>query len=188
MYADQSYDLIVLGSGPAGDSAAQLAAGAGYRVAIVDRLRSPGGVVVANGGVPTKTLRETAMYLTGFMDRRIYGVGLALQPEMLADRLAARTQEVCRTIATLVRENLASRGIDLVHGTGRLGPDRTVHVTPGEPGQRPRTLRGRAILIATGSRPFRPSTIAADDPDVWDNESILTAGRIPSSLAIIGGG
>ena len=182
------YDLIVLGSGPAGDSAAQLAAGAGHRVAIVERLRSPGGVVVANGGVPTKTLRETAMYLTGFMDRRTYGVGLSLQPEMLADRLATRTREVSQTIATLIRENFASRGIDLIHGTGRLGPDRTLTVTSNDPSVPPRTLRGRTILVATGSRPFRPSIVPADDPDVWDNESMLAVGRIPSSLLIVGGG
>src|SRR5689334_7963362 len=96
MGSHRPYDLIVLGSGPAGDSAAQLAASAGHRVAIVERLRSPGGVVVANGGVPTKTLRESAMYLTGFMDRRTYGIGLALQPELLAERLASRTEDVCR--------------------------------------------------------------------------------------------
>ena len=182
------YDLIVLGSGPAGDSAAQLAANAGYRVAIIERLHSPGGVVVANGGVPTKTLRETAMYLTGFMDRRTYGVGLALQPELLAERLASRTQEVCRTIASLIRENLSARGIELIHGTGRLGPERSVTITPSEPDMSPYTIHGSTILVATGSRPAHPPFVPAHDPDIWDNESILTSGRIPSSLVIIGGG
>jgi NAD(P) transhydrogenase len=186
--SDRLYDLLVLGSGPAGDSAAQLAASAGYRVAVVERLRSPGGVVVASGGVPTKTLRESAMYLTGCMDRRTYGVGLALRPEMLADRLATRTREVCQTIATLIRENLASHGVELIHGTGRLGPERMVTVTPNEADRPARTLQGRTILIATGSRPFRPPTVPADDPDIWDNESVLGSGRIPSSLVIIGGG
>ena len=188
MELDRPYDLIVLGSGPAGDSAAQLAANAGHHVAVVERLRSPGGVVVANGGVPTKTLRETAMYLTGFMDRRTYGVGLALQPEMLAERLATRTQEVCRTIASLIRVNLAARGIELIHGTGRLGPDRVVTITLSEPDMSPYTVRGRTILIATGSRPAHPPFVPAHDPDIWDNESVLTSGRIPSSLVIIGGG
>src|SRR6266540_6291299 len=90
MRPDGTYDLVVLGSGPAGDSAAQLAANAGFRVAIVERLRAPGGVVVANGGVPTKTLRETAMYLTGFMDRHVYGLGLSLDRQVLAEKLSAR--------------------------------------------------------------------------------------------------
>ncbi len=188
MEQHSTYDLLVLGSGPAGDSAAQLAASAGHRVAIVERLRSPGGVVVANGGVPTKTLRETARYLTGFMDRHTYGLGLTLQSSELAERLSARTQEVCETIAGLVRASFANRGIELIHGSGTLGPDRTVIVTPSEPKSPVRVLHGKTILIATGSRPNRPADLPFEDPDIWDNESILTAGRIPESLVIIGGG
>ena len=185
---DTRYDLIVIGSGPAGDSAAQLAASEGYRVAIVERLRSVGGVVVANGGVPTKTLRETAMYLSGIMGRQVYGLGMELQARVVAEKLASRTREVSQTIGRLVRENIANRGIELIHGSGRLGPNRTVVVDPGQPGSSERVLAARTILIASGSRPFRPAGIPFDDPDVWDNETLLTPVRIPSSLVIIGGG
>jgi NAD(P) transhydrogenase len=185
---DTRYDLIVIGSGPAGDSAAQLAASEGYRVAIVERLRSVGGVVVANGGVPTKTLRETAMYLSGIMGRQVYGLGLELQARVVAEKLASRTREVSQTIGRLVRESIANRGIDLIHGSGRLGPNGTVVVEPGQPGSPVRVLRAGTILIASGSRPFRPAGIPFDDPDVWDNETLLTRVRIPSSLVIIGGG
>jgi NAD(P) transhydrogenase len=185
---DTRYDLIVIGSGPAGDSAAQLAAGAGYRVAIVERQRSVGGVVVANGGVPTKTLRETAMYLSSCMGRQTYGLGLNLQTQVMAEKLASRIQEVSQTIGTLVRENIADQGIDLIHGAGRVAPGRRVVVTPSEPGSPARTLTARAILIASGSRPFRPEGVPFDDPDVWDNETLLTTVRIPKSLVIIGGG
>jgi NAD(P) transhydrogenase len=188
MEQHSSYDLVVLGSGPAGDSAAQVAANAGHRVAIVERLRSPGGVVVANGGVPTKTLRETARYLTSVMDRPTYGLGLTLKSSDLAERLSARTQEVCETIAGLVRANFANRGIELIHGSGTLGPDRTVVVTPSDPNCPVRVLHGKTVLIATGSRPNRPKNLPFEDPDIWDNESVLTAGRIPESLVIIGGG
>jgi NAD(P) transhydrogenase len=188
MVLHATFDLVVVGSGPAGDSAAQLAASAGHTVAIVERLRSPGGVVVANGGVPTKTLRETAMYLTGCMDRHVYGLGLALDRAVLAEKLTTRAQDVCRTIATLVRQNLEDRGIELIHGSGRLGPDRTVIVTPADPHEGALVLHARVILIATGSRPNRPSDIPFDDPDIWDNESVLSSGRIPESLLIVGGG
>ncbi|MGE3269514.1 MAG: FAD-dependent oxidoreductase [Chloroflexota bacterium] len=188
MDEDKRYDLVIIGSGPAGDSAAQLAATAGYRVAIVERLRAPGGVVVANGGVPVKTLRETVMYLTGFMDRETYGLSMDLQASVVSDVLASRTQDVCQTIATLVRQNLTDRGIDLIHGSARLGASRTVIVEPADPEQPTRVLHPNAILIASGSRPFRPPVIDFDDPDVWDNEKLLNAGRIPSSLVIIGGG
>src|SRR5918912_72321 len=85
---DAQYDLVIIGSGPAGDSAAQLAASHGYRVAIVERLRAPGGVVVANGGVPVRTLPDAAKYLTGFLDRQVYGLGLEIQPQLLLDKLA----------------------------------------------------------------------------------------------------
>lgn len=182
------YDLIVIGSGPAGDSAAQLAANAGFRVAIVERLRSVGGVVVANGGVPTKTLRETAMYLSGFMGRQTYGLSMELQTQVVAEKLAARMREVSETIGQLVRENITSRGIELIHGSGRLSPDRTVVVTPSQADRPVRVLRARTILIASGSRPFRPAGIPFDDPGVWDNETLLAPLRIPSSLVIIGGG
>ena len=185
---DTRYDLIVIGSGPAGDTAAQVAATAGYRVAIVERRQAPGGVVVANGGVPTKTLRESAMYLTGFMGRQTYGLGLDLEPHILAQKLTTRTRAVCQTIAGLVRENLTGCGVDLIHGLGRLGPDRAVVVDAVTPDSPRRLLRATATLIATGSRPFRPPTIAFDDPDVWDNEKLLTSGRVPDDLLIIGGG
>src|SRR5690606_8297603 len=131
---------------------------------------------------PTKTLRETARYLTSCMDRHTYGLGLTLKPSDLAERLAARTQEVCETIAGLVRDSFADRGIELIHGCGRLGPGRTVIVTPSEPGDPVRVLSGRKILIATGSRPNRPATLPFEDPDIWDNESVLTSRRIPERL------
>ena len=155
---------------------------------MVERLRSPGGVVVANGGVPTKTLRETAMYLTGFMNRETYGLSMELQTRVLAEKLTARTQAVCQTIAALVRQNIKECGIELIHGDGRLGPDRTVIVTPHAAGAAARVLHARSILIATGSRPFHPAAMDFDDPDVWDNERVLAAGRIPGNLVIIGAG
>jgi NAD(P) transhydrogenase len=188
VHDDSQYDLIVIGSGPAGDSAAQLAASTGFRVAIVERLRSVGGVVVANGGVPTKTLRETAMYLSGFMGRQVYGLSMELQAQVVAEKLVSRMRDVSETIGHLVRENIAERGIDLIHGSGQLSADRTVVVEPAQPGDTTRVLRARKVLIASGSRPFRPAGIPFDDPDVWDNETLLTPLRIPSSLVIIGGG
>ena len=188
MNDETRYDFIAIGSGPAGDSAAELAANAGFRVAIVERLRSVGGVVVANGGVPTKTLRETAMYLSGVMGRQIYGLSMELQAQVVAEKLMSRTREVSETIGRLVRENIASRGIDLIHGSGRLGPDGTVIVESNDGSGLQRILRARSILIASGSRPFRPPGIPFDDPAVWDNETLLTTVRIPSSLIIVGGG
>lgn len=83
----ETYDLVVVGSGPAGEKAAALAAYFGKRVVVVERDERPGGAPVNRGGIPTKTLREAALYLTGFRRRQIYGVGLGLTPEFLLERL-----------------------------------------------------------------------------------------------------
>src|SRR5690349_529171 len=88
------YDMIVVGAGPAGEKAATQAAYFGKRVAVIDRRPAPGGIAVSDAGIPTKTLRETAMYLTGFRHREIYGIGLALEAKLKLERLVARTGEV----------------------------------------------------------------------------------------------
>jgi NAD(P) transhydrogenase len=180
------YDLIVIGSGPAGEKGATQAAYFGYRVAVVDRAERPGGAPVNSGGIPTKTLRDTAEYLTGFRRREIYGIGMDLSPVIALERLRARAAEVQTTVGEKVRANLVRHGIDLIRGEARLGPDHTVVVT--SPPGTARTLAADVILIATGSRPFRPPTVPFDDPDVQDSETILDVDRIPSSLAIIGAG
>jgi NAD(P) transhydrogenase len=135
--------------------------------------------------VPTKTLREAALYLTGFRRRDLYGAGMDLSPETVLERLRARTAEVVKLSVEAVRRNLEHHDIELVQGEARLGPDRTVRVaTPG--GER--VLRGEVVLLATGSRPFHPPGVPFDDPDVHDSESILELRRIPRTFVVIGGG
>lgn len=180
------YDLVVIGSGPAGEKGAAQAAYHGRRVAVVDRVARPGGAPVNSGGIPTKTLRETAEYLTGFRRRDVYGVGLGLTPKFALERLRVRASEVRESMATAVRTNLERHGIELIHGEASLGPDRTVVVTA--PDGSTRILSAEVVLIASGSRPFRPASIPFDDPDVHDSETILELDRIPSGLAVIGGG
>lgn len=151
---DERFDMVVIGAGPAGEKAAAQAAYFGRRVAIVERQRSPGGAAVMNAGVPTKTLRETALYVTGFRQRDVYGVGLQLDPHTALSHLRTRTEHVVKTMTAAVADNIARHGIELIYGTGSLGPDRSVLVACGE-GDR-RTLQADIILIATGSRPFHP--------------------------------
>jgi NAD(P) transhydrogenase len=90
------FDLVVIGSGPAGEKAAAQAAYFGYRVAIVERSASPGGAAVSNAGIPTKTLRETALYVTGFRQRDVYGLSLTLDPEATVSEMRSRTGDVIR--------------------------------------------------------------------------------------------
>ena len=183
----ESFDLVVLGSGPAGEKAAAKAAYFGKRVAIVERSeQSVGGVAVTHlGMVPTKTLREAALYLTGFRKREIYGASIEVESSALHSRLHERTDAVSAAMSGAVRDNLARHGIELVTGTASLAPGcRVVVRTPeGE-----RTLQAEAILVATGSRPFHPPGIPFDDPDVHDAEQVLEVDGVPASVVVVGAG
>ncbi|MCA1727740.1 MAG: Si-specific NAD(P)(+) transhydrogenase [Actinobacteria bacterium] len=177
---EDRFDLVVIGSGPAGEKAAAQAAYVGKRVAVVER-DEPGGAAVRQAVIPSKTLRETAQYLTGFRRRNVYGVSLSLDPTVTIERLQARRAAVGDAMADAVRRNLEAHGIELIIGHGRLEPGRLVRV--GE-----RLLQADVILIATGARPFHPPDVPFEDPDVHDSEEILVVDRIPESIVVVGGG
>jgi NAD(P) transhydrogenase len=181
---DEPFDLVVIGSGPAGEKGAAQAAYFGKRVAVVESSPVPGGTPASTGGMPTKTIREAALYLTGFRRREVYGIGLDLPPEISLDRIRARAEEVIQLTIDTVRENLDRHGIELIRGEARLRADHSILVRNGKE----RVLRGEVVLIATGSRPFHPETVPFDDPDVEDSESILELDRIPERLVVVGGG
>src|SRR6266508_2277388 len=183
---NDSFDMIVIGAGPAGEKAAAQAAFYGKRVAVVDRAASPGGSAVQSAGVPTKTLRETALYLTGFRRRDTYGLSLQLLPSLALERLLARTAEVIATRTASVQANLDRNRVQLLRGQARLGPGPSVIVRSEDGSER--TLHAGVILIATGSRPLRPPEIPFEDPDVHDPESIIGLDRIPRSMVGVGGG
>jgi NAD(P) transhydrogenase len=177
--------MVVIGSGPAGEKAAAQAAYFGKRVAVVERSPAPGGAAVSNAGIPTKTLRETALYITGFRRREVYGLGLTLDPEATVAQLRTRTAQVIETMTEAVRRNLERHAVEFVRGRARLGSD-AVYVT--SDAAQERALRSDVVLIATGSRPFRPPGVPFDDPDVHDSETVLEIDRPFASLVVIGGG
>jgi NAD(P) transhydrogenase len=180
------FDLVVIGSGPAGEKGANQAAYFGHRVAVVERRSQPGGAAIAVSGVPVKALRDTAVYLTGWSRRDVYGVGVSLAPDLVMDRLRVRVTDVVTTMTTAVGENLERHGVELVRGEARLGPDRTVLVRNDEGGER--RLRARVILLATGSHPHHPPDVPFDDPDVHDSETVLSIEALPQHLMVVGGG
>ena len=184
----EPFDLIIIGSGPAGEKAAAQAAYLGKRIALIERSRqSVGGVADTRlGMVPTKTLRESALYLTGFRKREIYGVSVQLEPSAIHNQLSQRTDDVSGSMSKAVRENVARHQVELIAGIATLRPHR--HVVVETPRGFRRVLRGEAVLIATGSRPFHPPGIPFDDPDVFDCERVLEIGSTPASVVIVGGG
>ena len=179
------YDLIVIGSGPAGESAAELAVAFGKRCLVIEKSK-PGGAVATTGGAPTKTLREAALYFTGFRDRDVYGLRLEAPPEIALDAIRRRTWGVCETLQRLTYENISRRGVEYLRGTARLAREKKVIVTLPDGGER--QFPAKAILIATGSRPVRPAGIDLDHPGICDTDSLLNRGRPPKSLLIVGGG
>lgn len=179
------FDLVTIGSGPAGEKGAAQAAYFGYKVAVIDRNPRPGGAPVNSGGIPTKTLREAATYLTSFGKREVYGVGIGLGPDLIRERLDARAAEVQEAMGAAVHHNLERHDIEFIVGEAALA-DRGVRVS--QPSGEERTLQADIVLISTGSRPLHPAGIPFDDPDVHDSDSILAMDRIPESMVVIGAG
>lgn len=180
-----TYDLIVIGSGPAGESAVELAAYFGYRVAIIER-NKPGGTVTTRGGAPTKTLREAALALTGFYHQEVYGVNLGAPPAVALDKLAERTRQVCQSLQAATARRITLMDIPYLHGTARLVRGGKILLTQADGALV--ELSARVILIATGSRPLRPANIPFDDPAVFDVDGIYNLTALPKSLCIVGGG
>src|SRR3954471_17492732 len=180
-----SYDLIAIGAGPAGERATELASFFGHRSAVIEKNR-PGGTVATTGGAPTKTLREAALYVSGLRDGDVYGLRMAAPPEVATDIIRTRTRSVCELLQRVTADNIAKNGVDYIPGSARLEGDGYVTVT-GED-EHSRVVQARVILIATGARPFRPDNVSFDTPGVCDTDTILSRGRVPKDIVIVGGG
>lgn len=180
------YDFIVIGGGPAGQGAAEVAAIYGRRTLVVER-NVLGGVVATTGGAPTKTLRDAALYLTGFRDRDVYGLAGQIDPTLAGKRIRSRTVDVCSSMQQCVRSTLEERGIDVIYGTAQLNHDHTILVSDPNGGQ-VRKFSADRILLAMGSRPFRPENIPFADPNIYDSENLFTIPHLPKNAVVIGGG
>jgi len=179
------FDLVVIGAGPAGEKGAAQAAYFGKRVAIIEREAQPGGAAVHTGTLPSKTLRETALFLSGYRQLDLYGVTVEVSPHLAVAKLIARKDAVRELETARIIENLRAHGVEQIRGQARFLDAATVEVVADGSA---RELSAEAFLIATGTHPFRPSHIPFDDPDVHDSNDILGIDRLPTSLAVLGGG
>ncbi len=180
------FDLIVIGSGPAGEKGAAQAAYFGKRVCLIERAPKPGGAAVNTGTIPSKTLRETALYFSGLRQRGLYGVEYHVKPDITISDFMYRERAVVDTQWKLIGENLERHHIAVVQGTARILDAHTIEVT--RYGDEPRRLTAEFILVATGSHPYCPPSIPVDGEVVVDSDSILTLSEIPARLVVIGGG
>ncbi len=182
----EHFDLVVIGAGPAGEKGAAQAAYFGKRVCVIERAPKPGGAAVNTGTIPSKTLRETALYFSGFRQRGLYGVDLRVKHDITIGDFMRRERSVVQSEWEQIDENLKQHDIHAVQGTARFVGPRTIDVE--RYGQPTRRLTGDVVLIATGSHPQRPEGFAIDGTVVVDSDSLLAVQRIPGRMIVIGGG
>lgn len=180
------YDMLVIGSGPGGQKAAIAAAKLGRRVAVVDRPDMVGGVSIHTGTIPSKTLREAVLYLTGLTQRDLYGQSYRLKEDITVADLTARTRHVVGREVDVVRSQLSRNQVALFAGTGRFVDAHTVALR--ESSGEERLLSAEHIVVATGTRPARPDSVAFDGRTVMDSDNVLALERVPRSMVIVGAG
>lgn len=180
------YDLIVIGSGPAGEKGAAQAAYFGKKVALVERESSPGGAAANTGTLPSKTLRETALYLSGFRKRELYGLGLDTSQRIDAASFLAHFHRVRSEERARINLNMERHNVTTFKGAGSLIDANTVRISC--PDGSSTTLTATNILLATGTRPHRPAEYPWRDSRLFDSDTILDMGELPDSLLVIGGG
>lgn len=182
----KKYDLIVIGGGPAGMSGARAAAMHHKTIALINRQTELGGAGINTGTLPSKTLRETALALSGVQARNLTGLDVTLRREAtVADFLHHQQNVKAGFNATLAQWTEALK-IDCFTGIAAFDSPNTVRVTGHADGEL--TLQGEKILIATGSSPHRPPPFPVGPPHVYDSDTILNLDRLPKSMAVAGAG
>jgi NAD(P) transhydrogenase len=179
-------DVLVIGSGPGGQKAAVAAAKLGRRVAVAERGNMLGGVCINTGTIPSKTLREAVLYLTGLSQRELYGQSYRLKEDITVADLAARTQHVVGREVDVVRNQLYRNGIRLLTGAARFEEPNTVSVA--DDGGKESRISADKIVIAVGSRPARPSSVDFDDRTIVDSDGIVKLEKVPRSMVVVGAG
>jgi NAD(P) transhydrogenase len=177
-----AYDLVAIGSGPAGQRAAVQAAKLGKRAAVVERGTVLGGVSTNTGTLPSKTLRAAILSLTG----RVDGVGVgSVRREITLDDLFWRTRLVIEHEREVVQDQLRRNGVDVLEGIASFADPHTLELRSADAVRR---LRAERIVIAVGTRPARPAGVDFDDRTVVDSDGILRLERIPRTLTVVGAG
>ena len=180
------YDLVVIGSGPAGRRAAVQAAKLGKTVLVVEGRKRVGGVSVHTGTIPSKTLRETVLNLTGWRERGFYGRSYRVKKDIVGSDLDARLNKTLEHEVDVLEHQFQRNGVRTMEGFARFVDAHTLLVT--SPDESEIHVRGERILIAVGTAPFRPDYIPFDDDIVLDSDVLIEAPRVPRSMVVIGAG
>jgi len=179
------YDLVVIGSGPAGQKGAICAAKLRKKVAIIDRKRAIGGVCVHTGTIPSKTLREAVLYLSGFRQRTFYGRGYVLKDRIAMADLIFRAQAVMAREIEVIKAQLRRNYVATLEGEARFVDPHTIEIR-GDDGSQ--LVRGQHILLACGTRPAHSAEIPIDGKRIFDSDQLHELDEIPRDLIIVGAG
>ena len=180
------YDLIVIGSGPAGKRAAIQAAKFGNRVLVIEKNFSIGGVSVHTGTIPSKTLRETVMNLTGWKERGFYGRNYRVKKDITFDDLKTRLQMTLDHEVEVLENQFSRNSVTTVQGSAKFTDTHSLEVTD-ETGA-VHKYTGEKFVLAVGTKPFRPPEIAFDGNQIIDSDDILKIKRLPRTLTVVGAG
>ena len=180
------YDLIVIGSGPGGQKAAIQAASLGKRVAVVEKRTAVGGVCSNTGTIPSKSLREAALHLTGYLERAANGRSYRVKERISFEELQERTNRVIASEVQVIRSQLTRSGVTLVAGTARFSGAHTLEVTRLD--RDIDRFEAENFVVAVGTRPDRPRSVPFQDGRVVDSDGLLRLGHLPRTLTVVGAG
>lgn len=182
----QSFDLIVMGSGPAGQKAALNAAKLGKRVALIDRQEMIGGVCIHTGTIPSKAIREAVLHLTGLSLRQVYGDSYSVKENITMQDLLHRSQFVVKSEADIIRNQMRRNRVTMFHGHAEFIDANNIRVSRNN--DEHIDLHGKNILVAVGTEPARPTNVPFTPDRVIDSNEFLKLTHLPKSMAIVGGG
>ena len=181
----QTYDLIVIGSGPGGQRAAIQGSKMGKHVALVEKKEVVGGVCINSGTIPSKTIREAVLHLSGFHYQNIYGINYRVKEKITMADLAIRVQHVIKTEIDVTQAQLSRNNIEMIFGTAGFVDPHTIRIE-GTRGQQ--TIRAEAIIVATGTKPAVSPKVPLNERNIINSDQILQMPEIPKTLIVVGGG
>lgn len=180
-----NYDLLVIGTGPAGQKAAVQAAKLGKKVGIVERKEVVGGVCINTGTIPSKSLREAVLYLSGFRQRGIYGTEYRVKKDVTIEDLIVRATHVITNEIRIVEDQMRRNHVDMIYGTASFMDAHRIRVRRAADAEE---HTAHYIVIAVGTEPARPADIPFDEQSIIDTDGLLTLKQLPASIVIVGGG
>jgi NAD(P) transhydrogenase len=181
----QPYDLIVIGSGPGKQRAAIQGAKAGKRVAMIEKQSAMGGVCINTGTIPSKTMREAVLHLSGFYSKNFYGANRGAAAAITMSDVIFRIQRVVENEVGVTQDQLKRNGVDVLHGTGKFMDAHHLRV---ENGNGFAGVEGEYIVIATGTKPAKNPKVSINGRNIIDSDRILSMPQIPRTLIVVGGG